>query len=111
MNESDLIATLFQDQETIRALIIATQAVTVAGIGVLGVYLQRVHRTAKESKEQVTNNHTTNMREEQDERHDEIMQELRGQRQDIRQLNGRMDDVSGRVRTIERRGFKRWMRK
>ncbi|WP_017793889.1 DUF2746 domain-containing protein [Leucobacter salsicius] len=70
------------------AIIGAFQAITL-------LVLQRVVRNTAATKEdtaevkrEVKNDHTTNLREEQDERHDEVMDAMRGMKKDI----GRLDD-------------------
>lgn len=51
--------------------------VIVGLLGLMGILLQRALRDTRATREQVENNHTTNLREENDERHIEIMAELR----------------------------------
>ena len=97
--------------------------VLVAIIGALGLVLvavinTRTNRRVKAIQRQVQNDHTTNLREELDERHDEISEWFREFRRDIggmrEELRGVrsvqrivLDDqraMSARIHTIEQRG-------
>lgn len=87
------------------------QAVTVAIVGVLAVRIGKVRRDTTATREQVVNDHTTNLREENDGRHaetaswfKELRRDLGGIREEIRGL--RRDDraLERRVTKIEEKG-------
>ena len=77
--------------------------VLVAAIGALGLVLvavinTRTNRRVKAIQRQVQNDHTTNLREELDDRHDEIGEWLREVRRDI---GGMREELRG-VRSVQR---------
>lgn len=60
----------------------------IGGAGLVGVALisNRTRQHAKATRAQVENDHTTNLREEADQRHHELLAELRGVKADVRGL-------------------------
>jgi hypothetical protein len=87
------------------------QAVTVAIVGVLAVRIGKVHRDTKATRVQVENDHTTNLREENDGRHAEtagwfreIRRDLGGIREEIRGLRSDDRDLGKRVTNLEQKG-------
>lgn len=58
------------------SVVVAVQAVTLALLGLQSKQLGNVKRDARATKEQVVNDHSTNLREEQDRRHRETQRAL-----------------------------------
>ncbi len=78
------------------AVIAAAQAVTLAFIGI-------VAKDSSLTRKEVKNSHSTNLREELDERHNEQMSELRGIRKDIGRLDKRDIDRGEEIRDLRRK--------
>lgn len=77
------------------AVLSFAQAVTLALIG-------KVAKDSSITRKEVKNSHSTNLRVEQDERHDEQMGELRGIRKDIGRLDMRDIDRGEEIRDLRR---------
>jgi len=93
--------------------------VITAVLGYLGVTATLARQHAKATRNQVENSHTTNLREEQDDRHREAMDaladmrrhvdtrfdaqaaDIRGVRRDIGRLADRDDNHEGRIHDLE----------
>lgn len=75
--------------EVLNTLILAAQAVVVAGFGVLAVYVKNMGRDTKVIKHEVKNDHTTNLRDEQDERHHQQMRAIEYLGTQLTQINER----------------------
>lgn len=93
------------------ALITAVQAVTLAVLGILAKRVGNVRRDTTATREQVVNDHTTNLREENDGRHAEtaawfreLRRDLGGIREDIRGIRSDHRALSGRVDRIQTKG-------
>ncbi|MFE7067480.1 hypothetical protein [Microbacterium sp. NPDC057658] len=96
------------------AIVGCVQAVTVALVGVIAVRIGKVRRDTTVAREQLENDHTTNLREENDGRHAEtagwfrelrrdiggIREEIRGIRQDHRHLSARIDRIDTKGPTL-----------
>lgn len=59
------------DAELIRTITLAVQAISLALIGYLSLRIRTVKRDVQTVKHEVKNDHKTNLRDEQDNRHDE----------------------------------------
>lgn len=84
-----------------------TEGVLIALIGgvqaiMLGL-LAKIGRDTRTVKGEVKNDHTTNLREEQDDRHHEQMAEMRGIRRDIGRLDTRDIQRGVEVRDLTRK--------
>ena len=84
-----------------------TEGVLIAIIGgvqaiMLGL-LAKIGRDTRTVKGEVKNDHTTNMREEQDDRHNEQMAEMRGIRRDIGRLDTRDIQRGVEIRDLTRK--------
>lgn len=98
------------------ALIGLSQAVSLAILGLLAKRVGKVRSDTTATREQVENDHTTNLREENDGRHAEtagwfreirrdlggIREEIRGIRSDHRALSGRVDNIQQKERHYDR---------
>ncbi|QZY52935.1 hypothetical protein [Leucobacter tenebrionis] len=78
------------------AIIAAVQALS---LGVLG----KVSRDSSTTRKEVKNSHSTNLREELDERHHEQMSELRGIRKDVGRLDTRDIQRGEEIRDLTRK--------
>ena len=58
------------------ALIVAAQSVMVAMIGVMATVLGKVRKDTRSTRDNVVNDHDTNMREENDVRHEQVRKAL-----------------------------------
>jgi hypothetical protein len=102
------------------AIIICVEGIMVALIGRLTIRVGRIRQdtqitkqNAAEAKEQVTNGHNTNFREEYDQRHNEtishltelkryIVDQFNSDRQDIRQNRDEISELEKRVTFLDR---------
>lgn len=98
-------------ESVVIALIGCAQAVTVAIVGVLAVVIGKVRRDTTATREQVVNDHSTNLREENDGRHAEtagwfreLRRDLGGIREEIRGLRRDDRELSRRVTNLEQKG-------
>jgi len=85
------------------ALIGCTQAVLVALVSVLAVRVGRVQRDAAATREQVVNDHSTNMREENDTRHNETRSWFRDLRRDIGGIREELRGLRSTDRALDKR--------
>lgn len=76
------------------------QAILVPAIGVLGVWMRMTMNKVNRIDDQVTNSHSTNLREEGDVRHAEIMAELTAQTDRVSSLERRVDTISTTIKTM-----------
>lgn len=90
------------------AIIGGTQAVVVALISALMVRFNKVRRDTQATRENVVNDHTINLRDENDQRHVEVTRALRdigrdigGVRQELRGLRETDRALDRRVTTLE----------
>lgn len=85
------------------ALIGGAQAVIVAFVGVLAVRIGRVRRDTTATRAQVVNDHSTNFRDESDNRHRETLALFREVRRDIGGLRGDMRGLRADHRALSAR--------
>lgn len=92
----------------IEAVIVAAQTITVAAIGVIGVWIRSTKAGVKDAKEAVTNGHTSHLREDLDDMaaanrsdHAQVMLALSVQGSNMEGMARRIDTLSATVRTIE----------
>ncbi|WP_200170736.1 hypothetical protein [Tomitella cavernea] len=74
--------------------------IAVAGVVVtpITIALIRLYRDTREVKDQVSNAHSTNLREEQDARHEEILDRMSSQDRVLGELERRTARIGGEVR-------------
>lgn len=90
------------------ALVLAAMIAMIARVNVV---ITRVRRDSQITREQVANDHDTNLRVEQDERHDEnahkldvILEEIGHVRGSVRRLWERSDKHTDQIHELERTG-------
>lgn len=93
------------------AIITGVQAVTLGVLGILAKRIGNVRRDTTATREQVVNDHTTNLREENDGRHAEttgwfreLRRDLGGIREEMRGLRSDDRALSRRVTKLEQKG-------
>lgn len=90
------------------AIIGGAQAVIIAFVGVLNARIGRVSKDSAATRAQVENDHSTNLREEADDRHKEtrgllhgLARDIGGIRQELRQGHERMQGHDERIMALE----------
>ena len=76
-------------EEIWSTIIIAVQAVLVAGLGVIGVRIRTMGRDTKVIRGEVRNSHSTNLREELDDRFQQQMSAITNIQTQVSQMNQR----------------------
>jgi predicted Holliday junction resolvase-like endonuclease len=99
-------------EAVIVSLIVAASSVVVA---IFGHQMREIKRDTRASRQQVENSHPTNLRDEQDERHVEVLlyldrlfkhgeglsQDIRGLRADVGRGDARDETLSSRIHDLE----------
>src|SRR5699024_1923573 len=89
--------------DIVLAIVGALQAVTVAGIGAYATIASRTAKHTREIRDQVSNDHSTNLRDELDERHSEVKISIGALATDMIRLRGDTRDNRDAIRAISYR--------
>lgn len=79
------------------------QAVLVALVGVIAVRMGRVRRDTEATRDHVVNDHSTNMREENDSRHAETLRYFAEVRLDLGGIRDELRGLASSDRALDRR--------
>lgn len=89
--------------DVVLAIVGGLQAVTVAGIGAYATIASRTAKHTREIRDQVSNEHPTNLRDELDSRHTEVKTSIGALATDMIRLRGDTRDNRDAIRAISSR--------
>ena len=101
---------MLENPSVIIALIGFVQALMLGVLGKIGIDSSQARKDSEITRKEVKNSHSTNLREDLDKQHEQVMTEIRGVRSDVKILNQRdlargeeLQDVREDIRSVEKK--------